>query len=110
MFIIFWPENATRKTSLGDPCWSGIDREGNYFWYRTHRSREVGCSTSSIRTSPKTPEGDGRLWIFPGGGETVVLVRLVTTTGYPVEGETKSDLTARKICTKYNYNTKQNQT
>ena len=34
---------------------------------------------------------------YSRGEGTVVLVRLVTTTEYPVEGETKSDLTARKI-------------
>ena len=45
----------------------GPEREGNEDTsYRTHRSREVGCSASSFRTSPSRPEGDGRLQIFPG--------------------------------------------
>ena len=56
------------------PGWSGIYREGwggvhvgpkwlgnEEIWYRTHRSREVGCSTSGCRTSPKRPKDDGRL-------------------------------------------------
>ena len=54
--------------------WPGIYREGwgwvhagpewignEEIWYRTRRSREVGCSTSSFLKSPNRPEGDGRL-------------------------------------------------
>ena len=45
----------------------GPERVGNEDTsYRTHRSREVGCSTTSFRTSSSRPEGDGRLQIFPG--------------------------------------------
>ena len=64
----------TARVGGGAPCWSGTDRGGVWYrvhagpgrigeevWYRMHRSGEVGCSTSSVPTSPKRPESDGIL-------------------------------------------------
>ena len=101
---------TVRLDGLG-PRWCGICREGwgcvhvgpewignEETWYRTHQSREVGCSTSIFPTSPRRPEGDGLDYCRYSRGRSVVLGRWLEPPVYPVENQTKSDLTTRKLC------------